>query len=213
MENNFTQKKIKLIEDLERKGITDQEILKAMQKIPRELFISKSFWNRAYEDNPLPIDCGQTISQPLTVAYMTQLLEVRAGMRVLEIGTGSGYQALLLHLLKCNVYTIERHKTLYENARAFFEHNKIPISCHLGDGSLGLLKHSPYDRIIVTAACPSVSEELVKQLDINGKLIAPIGDANSQTMYLFEKTNGKLTKKEFGKFKFVPLIGEKGFSE
>lgn len=213
MQNNFTLKKSKLIADLERKGITNQEVLKSIQKIPRELFISKSFWNKAYDDNALPIDCGQTISQPLTVAYMTQLLDIEPEMRVLEIGTGSGYQAYLLYLLNCNVYTIERHQLLYEKAKQTFEHNKIPISCHLGDGSLGLLKHAPYDRIIITAATPSIPDELLNQLDINGKLVAPIGDTQSQIMCLYEKVNNKLSIKKFGKFKFVPLIGEKGFSE
>lgn len=213
MNNNFTLKKSKLISDLESKGITNQEILKAIQKIPRELFISKSFLNKAYDDTPLPIDCGQTISQPLTVAFMTQLLDVKPGMRVLEIGTGSGYQALLLHLLKCNVYTIERHELLYQKAKQFFEFNKIPISTNLGDGSLGLLVHAPYDRIIITAAAPDVPKELFDQLDENGKLVAPIGDEKVQTMYLFEKKNKNISKKSFGKFKFVPLIGEKGFSQ
>lgn len=213
MDNNFTLKKSKLISDLEKKGISNQDILKAIQKIPRELFISKSFWNKAYDDNALPIDCGQTISQPLTVAYMTQLLDVKPGMRVLELGTGSGYQALLLHLLKCNVYTIERHEYLFEKAKNFFKHNNILISCHLGDGTLGLLKHAPYDRIIITAACPSIPEELFEQLDDNGKIVAPIGTSKSQVMFLFEKRNGKIFKKDFGKFKFVPLIGEKGFQE
>lgn len=213
MNHNFTQKKSKLIRDLEEKGITNQEILKAIQKIPRELFLSKSFWNRAYEDNALPIDCGQTISQPFTVAYMTQLLDVEKGMRVLEIGTGSGYQALLLYFLKANVYTIERHEPLYEKAKLFFEHNKLLISCHLGDGTKGLLKHAPYDRIIVTAASPDVPEELLKQLDDNGKLVIPIGTPDSQIMHLITKQNNQFDVKQMGKFKFVPLIGEDGFQE
>lgn len=213
MNQNFILKKSKLISDLENKGINNQDILKAIQKIPRELFLSKSFWNKAYDDNALPIDCGQTISQPFTVAYMTQLLEVEKGMRVLEIGTGSGYQAILLHLLKCNVYTIERHKPLYEKAKLFFEHNKLPISCHLGDGSKGLLNHAPYNRIIVTAASPDIPEELLKQLDDNGKMVIPVGDTSSQTMFLITKKENKFTYEEKGKFKFVPLVGEFGFSE
>jgi protein-L-isoaspartate(D-aspartate) O-methyltransferase len=213
MNHNFTQKKSKLIRELEEKGITNQDILKAIQKIPRELFLSKSFWNRAYEDNALPIDCGQTISQPFTVAYMTQLLDVEKGMRVLEIGTGSGYQALLLYFLKTNVYTIERHEPLYQKAKLFFEHNKLHISCHHGDGTKGLLKHAPYDRIIVTAASPDVPEELLKQLDDNGKLVIPIGTPDSQIMHLITKQNNEFDVKQMGKFKFVPLIGEDGFRE
>ena len=213
MNQNFTQKKSKLIRDLETKGITNQEILKAIQKIPRELFLSKSFWNRAYDDNALPIDCGQTISQPFTVAYMTELLDVEKGMRVLEVGTGSGYQALLLHYLKANVYTIERHKPLYEKVKLFFEHNKLQISCHLGDGTKGLLIHAPYDRIIVTAASPDIPEELIKQLDDNGKMIIPIGTPEGQIMHLITKNNNKLDIQKVGKFKFVPLIGEDGFKE
>lgn len=213
MTNNFNLKKSKLISDLENKGIHDQVILKAIQKIPREFFLSKSFWNKAYDDNALPIDCGQTISQPYTVAYMTQTLKVEAGMRVLEIGTGSGYQALLLHLLKCNVYTIERHKALYEKAKLFFEHNKLHISCHIGDGSKGLLIHAPYDRIIVTAASPDIPQELLNQLDDNGKMIIPVGNTSSQTMFLITKKNNQYTYEEKGKFKFVPLVGEYGFSE
>ncbi len=213
MQNNFTQKKSKLIRDLENKGISNQDILLAIQKIPRELFLSKTFWNKAYDDNALPIDCGQTISQPFTVAYMTQLLEVEKGMRVLEIGTGSGYQALLLYFLKANVYTIERHKLLYEKSKLFFEHNKLNISSHLGDGTKGLLKHAPFDRIIVTAASPNIPEELLKQLVDNGKMIIPIGTPESQIMHLITKKNNQFDIQKKGKFKFVPLIGEDGFKE
>lgn len=213
MQQNFTQKKSKLIRDLENKGISNQDILLAIQKIPRELFLSKTFWNKAYDDNALPIDCGQTISQPFTVAYMTQLLEVEKGMRVLEIGTGSGYQALLLYFLKANVYTIERHKPLYEKSKLFFEHNKLNISSHLGDGTKGLLKHAPFDRIIVTAASPNIPEELLKQLDDNGKMIIPIGTPESQIMHLITKKNNQFDIQKKGKFKFVPLIGEDGFKK
>ena len=213
MTHNFTHKKSKLISELEKKGINNQDILRAIQKIPRELFLSKTFWNKAYDDNALPIDCGQTISQPYTVAYMTQLLNIKEGMRVLEIGTGSGYQALLLYLLKANVYTIERHESLFIKAKAFFEHNKLHISCHLGDGSIGLLKHAPYDRIIVTAASPDIPTGLLNQLDDDGIMVIPVGNETSQTMFKIHKKNGIYEYDEKGKFKFVPLIGEYGFQK
>ena len=211
-DSSFKEKKRRLIIDLRRRGIMSEEVLNAMGSLPREIFVHSAFVNRAYEDIALPIDCDQTISQPYTVAHMTDILGILPGQKVLEIGTGSGYQAALLYLLGAVVYTTERHDALYRNANAIYEKYNISIKTFLSDGTLGLPNQAPFDRIIVTAAAPEVPEELVKQLRIGGKLVAPVGDKDKQIMRLIVRINDKeYDEAETGSFQFVPLIGEKGW--
>jgi protein-L-isoaspartate(D-aspartate) O-methyltransferase len=213
--NNFSQERIQLQDFLRSRGITDQAVLKAMGKLPREQFLEKNFSRRAYEDSALPIGSGQTISQPYTVAYMTQALCLKPGEKVLEIGTGSGYQAAILAELGCKVYTIERHQQLLMAARKVFEslgyHNIISRS---GDGSRGWSEYAPFDAIIVTAGAPDVPETLTKQLSPKGgRLIVPVGSLSVQKMYLIINNNGNLDVEELPEFKFVPLVGKEGWEE
>jgi len=184
-----------------------------MGKVPRELFLEKNFSRRAYEDSALPIGSGQTISQPFTVAYMTQALRLKPGEKVLEIGTGSGYQAAILAELGCKVFTIERHQTLLQSARKVFDllgyHDIISRS---GDGSRGWAEYAPFDAIIVTAGAPDVPETLTKQLNLNGgRLLVPVGSLSFQRMYLVKNMNEKLEVEELPEFKFVPLVGKEGW--
>lgn len=205
--------RINLIKKLRKKGVKNENILSVIGKIPRELFINPAQNNLAYQDKALPISCSQSISQPYTVAFMTELLDVQSGQKVLEIGTGSGYQATILLMLGARVYSVERHKELFDNTNNLFEQYKIDVKTKLGDGSLGWEEYAPYDSIIITAAAPDISKELISQIKNGGKIIAPVGDLKSQTMTRFTKLeSGDLIKEEFGSFKFVPLLGKKGFS-
>jgi protein-L-isoaspartate(D-aspartate) O-methyltransferase len=211
--NNFSHERTQLQDFLRARGITDEAVLRTMGKVPREQFLGKDFARRAYDDSALPIGSGQTISQPFTVAYMTQALRLKAGEKVLEIGTGSGYQAAILAELGCKVYTIERHQALLQNARKVFDalgiHNIISRS---GDGSRGWAEYAPFDAIIVTAGAPDVPETLTKQLNSNGgRLLVPVGSLSIQRMYLVTNTNGKLDVEELPEFKFVPLVGKEGW--
>jgi protein-L-isoaspartate(D-aspartate) O-methyltransferase len=213
--NNFSHERIQLQDFLRSRGINDERVLKAMGKVPREQFLEKNFSRRAYEDSALPIGSGQTISQPFTVAYMTQALRLIKGERVLEIGTGSGYQAAVLAELGCKVFTIERHQDLLRSARKVFEqlgyHDIISRS---GDGSRGWAEYAPFDGIIVTAGAPDVPETLTKQLNMNGgRLLVPVGSRSVQRMYLVKNMNGKLEVTELPEFKFVPLVGKEGWAE
>ena len=208
----FNEKRRILIESLRRKGIEDELVLDAMNRLPREKFVNPSFINNAYEDNALPIDCGQTISQPYTVAYMTSLLNVQANDKVLEIGTGSGYQAALLSLLGAKVFTVERISELCEQARKIFKELKLSINTQIGDGTLGWKEFAPYKGIIITAAAPKVPQNILSQLDIGGIMVVPIGDKSLQTMYVVEKVNeNKFKESRSDSFKFVPLIGKEGW--
>lgn len=202
----------KLVKDLRKKGIFDEKVLNAILQIPRELFLDQSLFDKAYDDMALPIDFKQTISQPYTVAFMTQLLELKNGDKVLEIGTGSGYQSMILSLCNVVVFTVERIPQLFNKSKALFEMLNFDIHIKLGDGSMGLPEFMPYDAILVTAGVPSIPNELVKQLKINGKLVAPVGDLKSQTMTkLIRIDEEKISISEHSKFRFVPLIGDKGW--
>lgn len=208
----FKEARFQLVDRLRQRGIRDERILSAMNKIPRELFVDPAFVHQAYEDIALPIDCNQTISQPYTVAFMTQCLNLKEGSKVLEIGTGSGYQATLLYLMGMRVYTIERIYELYLKARELFEKLGVQVFTKWGDGTLGWKEFAPYDGIIVTAAAPKVPEPLLEQLAINGKLVIPVGDRSYQAMYIITKIGEDEFKQEQENyFKFVPLIGEKGW--
>ncbi len=208
----FKEARFQLVDHLRQRGIRDERILSAMNKIPRELFVDPAFVSQAYEDVALPIDCNQTISQPFTVAFMTQCLNLKEGSKVLEIGTGSGYQATLLYLMGMRVYTIERIYELYLKATKIFRHLGVKVFSKWGDGSLGWKENAPYDGIIVTAAAPKVPEPLLEQLAINGRLVIPVGDRSYQAMYIITKIGeNQFQEQQEHYFKFVPLIGEQGW--
>lgn len=187
-------------------------MLEAIATVPRHLFFIPSLVDKAYIDQAYPIEEGQTISQPYTVAFMTALLQPYPGMKILEIGTGSGYQAAILAHMGAVVYTIERHETLYRRSSEIFREMNLPIHSVWGDGSEGLVKYAPYDGIIVTAAAPPLAEKLKEQLAVGGKLVMPVGNLESQTMTLIRKIDDhQFLSEEHGTFKFVPLLGKGGF--
>lgn len=199
-----------LVKILVKKGISDQKVLSAISTIPRHLFMDSSFMHFAYEDKAFPIAADQTISQPYTVAFQTELLEVKPGSKILEIGTGSGYQTAVLLELGAKVYTIERQKELFKKTKLFLPKlGYKPKMVIFGDGYKGLTEEAPFDGIIVTAGAPFVPKELLAQLKIGGRLIIPVGDA-VQTMTLFIRTSKKdFVKHEMGDFKFVPMLKNK----
>ncbi|GAB1370236.1 protein-L-isoaspartate(D-aspartate) O-methyltransferase [Candidatus Kapaibacterium sp.] len=195
------------------KGISGK-VLDVMKSIPREYFISSEHFAEAYHDKPLPIDNGQTISQPYTVGFMTDLLEVKPSDKILEIGTGSGYQALILFKLGAKVYSVERIQELFDRSvRTFFDFGCNGIHSILGDGSLGAPEYAPFDKIIVTAASPKVPQELKNQLSTGGIMVIPVGSRESQTMLKIKKINDSYFEKtEYSNFRFVPLIGSSGWN-
>jgi protein-L-isoaspartate(D-aspartate) O-methyltransferase len=209
----FEEERKKLVELLKRKGIKDERVLNAIKELPRELFVLDEYKDKAYIDNALPIECGQSISQPFTVAYMTELLDTFPNCKVLEIGTGSGYQAAILYNLGCDVYSIERIDFLHNKIKNLFEKLGINVKLFLGDGSKGLPEFSPYDRIIVTAAAPEVPSSLINQLKIGGKLVIPVGTRQEQIMTLVVRSSqNKYDILRKDSFRFVPLIGEEGWN-
>ncbi len=208
MQYDFEKKRKQLVETVRAKGITDERVLEALERVPRHLFMPESHWYEAYEDYPVPIGEGQTISQPYTVAFMTQLLDVRPGQKVLEIGTGSGYQAAILAELGADVYTVERIRSLYEQAKQRFENlGYTNIYPYYADGTEGLPQFAPYDRIIVTATGPLL-ESLLKQLKTGGIMVAPIDDGwGYSTMFKIYKTGeDKYETEKYPGFSFVPLL-------
>ena len=207
------EEKRELISTLKQKGIEDGDLLKAFNNVPRERFISEALRKFAYTDNALPIDCEQTISQPFTVAYMTKALEIKPGDKVLEIGTGSGYQCAILCELGADVYTVERIEKLHESAKALLEELNYNIHMKLDDGTHGWPENAPYNKIIVTAGAPDVPHSLVDQLEIDGRLVIPVGSRKSQKLYVISRTEEGVEYKVFENFKFVPLIGDEGWTE
>ena len=208
----FLNRRKKLTSKLREKGISDEKVLQAIEQIPRHLFVDSALENRAYEDSALPISCGQTISQPYTVAAQTELLEVEKGDKVLEIGTGSGYQAAILCQMGAEVYSVERHEPLYLSARNILKELGFRPHLKCGDGTLGWSAYAPYDGIVVTAGAPVVPEDLIQQLSVGGILIVPVGDQKLQTMTKITRVSEDEFKQEqLRQFKFVPLIGEKGW--
>jgi protein-L-isoaspartate(D-aspartate) O-methyltransferase len=208
----FDEERLEMIQLLRDRGIDDERLLVAMGKIERHLFIPEPFTNRSYDDTALPIAKQQTISQPYTVAFMTQKLASQPGSKVLEVGTGSGYQAAILAEMGCKVYTIERHVELLLKARKMFDKLGYRIGSKAGDGTIGWSEYAPYDGIIVTAAAPEVPEPLLKQLADGGRLVIPVGDMEIQDLLVITRSGNTYTQDEAKGFKFVPLIGKKGWN-
>jgi protein-L-isoaspartate(D-aspartate) O-methyltransferase len=197
-----------LIEELRAKGIKDEQVLTAMNTLPRHFFLDKAFEEWAYADKPFPIGNEQTISQPFTVAYMTALLEVKKNDRILEIGTGSGYQAAVLALMGIRVYTVERQEELHKKAKEILKKLGLStIKCFFSDGTVGLSEFAPFDKIIVTAGIPSVPNSLRQQLTVGGFMLIPVGGEDGQRMQRIErKSETEFEVKEFEKFRFVPFL-------
>ncbi len=203
-------KRKQLVEVLIKKGIKNKAVLSAIEKIPRHLFMDSGFEDHAYQDKAFPIAADQTISQPYTVAFQSELLQIKNGDQVLEIGTGSGYQTAVLCELGAKVYSIERQKELFKKTKLFL--SKLgyrPKHLSFGDGYKGLVEHAPYDSVIVTAGAPFVPKPLLSQLKVNGRLVIPVGE-DVQIMTLFiRKSETEFEKREFGEFRFVPLLEDR----
>jgi protein-L-isoaspartate(D-aspartate) O-methyltransferase len=213
IEDNYKQRGLrnKLVKKLREKGISDERVLAAIGKVPRHAFFDAALLSHAYEDKAFPIGEGQTISQPYTVAFQTEKLKVKAGDKILEIGTGSGYQAAILLEIGAKVYTIEYNRKLYEKTRDFLPELGYQPYFFFGDGSKGIPAKAPYDKIVVTAGAPVVPSALTDQLAENGVLIIPVGDREKQKMLRITKKQGKLLQEEFDNFAFVPLLGDQGW--
>jgi len=196
----------KLVEKLIEKGIKSKNILDAIEKIPRHFFVSKGLERLAYEDQALPIDEGQTISQPYTVAFQTELLDVKPGEKVLEIGTGSGYQAAVLAELGAKVFSIERHHKLFENAQLVLTRLGYKVQQFYGDGYLGKPVFAPYQKIIVTAGAKEIPKTLVEQLAVGGKMVIPIGNETQEMILLEKDQHGNVKTSKHGNFIFVPFV-------
>jgi protein-L-isoaspartate(D-aspartate) O-methyltransferase len=193
-------------------GITDKLVISSISEIPRHLFVEPALAHQAYDGRSLPIGFGQTISHPTTVALMSQCLEIQGGEKILEVGTGSGYQAAVLAKMGAKVYSIERIADLVRRAQKIMASlGYFDVLIKTGDGSVGWTEYAPFDRIIVTAGAPSIPETFVRQLSSNGKLIMPVGDKHKQKLKILIKLDHKVTVKEEGWQNFVPLIGRKGW--
>ena len=199
----------KLVRELIAKGIRQPDVLKAIGKIPRHLFIDSSFENYAYQDKPFPIAAGQTISQPYTVAFQTELLKVRPGDKVLEIGTGSGYQACVLEEVGVKVYSIERQKELFDITRQTMRKLGYNFTMKYGDGFAGLPSFAPFERIIVTCGAPNIPPRLVEQLKNGGRMVIPVGEGNQKMLLLTKDENGTIEVSDYGDFRFVPMLGNR----
>lgn len=201
-----------LVELLKRKGIKDQKVLDAILTFPRHFFFDSALHSHAYQDKAFPIGEGQTISQPYTVAFQTELLGVKPGDKVLEIGTGSGYQASILYLMGAEVHTIELNKKLFDQAKKLLFRLGIEVHFYLGDGSKGLPAKAPFDKILVTAGAPVIPQSLSGQLKKGGVMVIPVGNRSAQNMIKITKESEEtLAKEVFDSFAFVPLLGEEGW--
>lgn len=200
----------KLTETVRQKGIADENVLKAMEAVPRHWFFDSGFLEFAYEDKAFPIGAGQTISQPYTVAFQSQLLQVKKGDKILEVGTGSGYQASILYQMGAKVFSIERQRALYTKAKEMLPKAGYLVKTFFGDGYKGLPAFAPFDKIIVTAGAPFIPEQLIEQLKPNGILVIPVDEDDYQIMTTVEKqANGSFITRQHGHFRFVPLLGDK----
>lgn len=209
-EDNYRHKGMRksLVEELKSKGINDENVLNAINTVPRHVFLDSSFLDFAYQDKAFPIGSGQTISQPFTVAFQSSLLEIKKNMKVLEIGTGSGYQACVLAEMGAKVFSIERQRKLYTKTKAFLAEFPYRIKMFLGDGNKGLPTYGPFDRIIITAAAPEIPQALIDQLKVGGMMVIPLSEnENCQTMLrLTKQEDGSMKREEYGDFRFVPML-------
>ena len=215
IEDNYRHKGMRqqLVQTLRNAGFKDERILSAINEVPRHVFLDSSFVEFAYSDQAFPIGSGQTISQPSTVAFQTYLLEVEKGMKVLEIGTGSGYQACVLSALGAKVFTIERQRNLYFKTKEVLEQLPYRVKCFLGDGYEGLPNYQPFDRVIITAGAPAIPMKLIDQLKTGGMMVVPIDtpQEDGQTMMRITKmADGTLKRESFGDYKFVPMLSGTG---
>ncbi|MCF8218472.1 MAG: protein-L-isoaspartate(D-aspartate) O-methyltransferase [Bacteroidales bacterium] len=203
--------RLKLVETVREKGISDEKVLKAMQQVPRHVFMDSSFVEHAYEDKAFPIGSDQTISQPYTVAFQSELLQVEKGDKILEVGTGSGYQACVLAEMGAKVFSIERHRKLYLKAREILNKlNYYRVKIFYGDGFEGLPTFAPFDKMIITAAAPVIPKKLIDQLKVGGTLVIPLGESDTQVMKtIVKQSDGTLEGEEHGYFKFVPMLRKK----
>lgn len=203
-----------LVEQLKKRGISNLRVLEAFNKVERHLFVPEIMMQHAYNDVALPIGYGQTISQPYTVAFMTQALDPKPGQKILEIGTGSGFQAAIIYEMGARVYTIERNYDLYNLALNTFDQLSLKVAARCSDGTIGWEEFAPYDGIIVTAGGPSIPGNLKKQLAVNGKMIIPIGNKQTQIMKIVKKvSHDHFITEDVPYFAFVPLIGKEGWKE
>lgn len=209
MEDNYRHKGLrkKLLEELATKGITDKNVLEAMNRVPRHYFLSSAFLEYAYENKAFQIGAGQTISAPYTVAFQSQLLGVEKGMKVLEIGTGSGYQTAVLCEMGAKVFSIERQKLLHDNAKLLLHKMNYRVNLVYGDGYKGMPSFAPFDRILITCAVPIVPNELLMQMKSDGRLVMPFGEGREQEMMVIrESSTGEFESEVHGKFSFVPML-------
>lgn len=203
-------KRNQLAQTIAAKGITDQAVLDAIRAVPRHLFMDSGFEDHAYQDKAFPIDADQTISQPYTVAYQTELLQLKPGDRILEIGTGSGYQTAVLLQMKAKVYTVERQLALFKKTSRFFDKMGYrPKKFVFGDGYKGLPEEAPFDGIIVTAGAPRIPRALMSQLAIGGRLVIPVGEEDQTMMRVVRKSEKAFERQACGAFRFVPMLGDK----
>lgn len=211
----YTDERQRMVEEqLIYRNIRDERVLEAMRSVPRHAFVPLEYRHMAYSDGPLPIGSGQTISQPYIVALMTQLLRLKGDENVLEVGTGSGYQAAVLGKLAKQVYTIERYTELADQAAAVLQKLGLNnVRVHIGDGSLGLPEHAPFQAILVTAAAPKVPQSLLEQLDEGGRLVVPVGGRMNQFLELWERRGAKFAQDVLVPVAFVPLRGRHGWKE
>ena len=200
----------KLVKEMVEKGITDKNVLEAMGKLPRHFFFNTAFDKFAYEDKAFPIAAGQTISQPYTVAFQSQLLELKKGEKILEIGTGSGYQTCILLEMGAKIFTIERQKELFDKTKILLSQIGYAPKMFYGDGYIGLESYAPFDKILVTAGAPFIPEPLKQQLKVGGRLVIPVGQGDVQEMIMVERiSEAEFRQTQHGIFRFVPLLAEK----
>ncbi len=212
MEDSFKHKgwRMEMVKKLGEKGISDQRVLTAMSSVPRHLFLETMLDYMAYEDRALPIKCGQTISQPSTVAFQSELLDASPEMKVLEVGTGSGYQTAVLCAMGLKVYTIERQKELYDITKPRLEKLHYRPKCFLGDGYKGLPEYGPFDRILVTCGAPEVPEELLSQLRVGGVMVVPVGNEQQEMLRIVKmgEKPSDILQQRYGNCNFVPMLGK-----
>ena len=210
----FEQEREELVEILKQKKITDKYVLEAFSKVERHLFVPDVIKLHSYKDVALPIGYEQTISQPYTVAFMTQALQAKPGDKVLEIGTGSGFQAAILLAMGVKVFSIERNHDIYLRTQKLFDELSLRAALRFGDGTIGWDEYAPYNGIVVTAGGPTIPQRLVKQLAVGGRMVIPIGDRRTQTMKIISKeSEDEFKTEDIPNFKFVPLIGKEGWKE